>query len=100
SHQWLARHRERFQQRTGIRWAIVPNVEHNQSTQSIGTIGLTITSNDDRIAEFGIVVARAWWRKGLGTTAARMVVRYGSTCSVSPKFARSFLRPTSPRSDC
>lgn len=38
--QWLARYRERFRQQTGLRWAIVPL----GATESIGTIGLTITS--------------------------------------------------------
>ena len=69
---WLARHRERFRLRTGIRWAIVTN----DSAESAGSIGLAITSRDERIAELGIVVGRRWWCQGLGTAAALLVVRY------------------------
>lgn len=70
--QWLQLHRERFRQQTGIRWAIVPK----GSTESVGSIGLTITSKEERIAELGIVIGRAHWGKGIGTSAARLVVRY------------------------
>jgi [ribosomal protein S5]-alanine N-acetyltransferase len=70
--QWLQRHRERFRQQTGIRWAIVPN----GSAASVGTIGLTITSEEERIAELGIVIGRASWGKGIGTAATRLVTDY------------------------
>lgn len=70
--QWLHRHRERFRQQTGIRWAIVPK----GFTQSIGTIGLTITSKEERIAKLGIVIGRAYWGKGIGTSAAHLVIDY------------------------
>jgi len=70
--QWLQRHRERFRQQAGIRWAIAPQ----GFTQSIGTIGLTITSKEERIAELGIVIGRAYWGKGIGTAAAHLVVDY------------------------
>jgi ribosomal-protein-alanine N-acetyltransferase len=66
---WLQRHRERFRERTAIRWAIVPK----ESTESVGTVGLTITSQERRIAELGIVVARAHWSKGVGTSAVHLV---------------------------
>ncbi|ROZ76601.1 GNAT family N-acetyltransferase [Ramlibacter sp. WS9] len=69
---WLARNRERFRQQTGIRWSIVPN----GSAESVGSIGLAITSKDERIAELGVVIGRAWWGKGLGTAAAQLVARY------------------------
>lgn len=69
---WLQRHRERFRQHAGIRWAIVPQ----GSTASVGTIGLTITSEAERVAELGIVVGRAFWGKGIGTSAARLVTGY------------------------
>lgn len=71
--QWLHRNRERFRQQAGIRWAIVPK----GSTQSVGSIGLAITSVEERIAELGIVIARRYWGKGLGTSAARLVTRFG-----------------------
>ncbi len=70
--QWLQRHRERFRQQTGLRWAIVPK----GSTASVGTIGLTITSKAERIAELGIVINRAYWSKGFGTAAAHLVTGY------------------------
>ena len=70
--QWLQRHRERFRQQAGIRWAIVPK----GSTQSVGTIGLTITSKEECIAELGIVIGRAYWGKGIGTCAAHLVIDY------------------------
>jgi ribosomal-protein-alanine N-acetyltransferase len=70
--QWLQRHRERFRQQAAIRWAIVPK----GSTDSVGTIGLSITSKEARIAELGIVIGRACWGKGIGTSAARVVTDY------------------------
>ena len=70
--QWLQRHRERFRQQTSIRWAIVPK----GSTQSVGTIGLTITSQEECIAELGIVSGRAYWVRGIGTSAAHIVIDY------------------------
>jgi ribosomal-protein-alanine N-acetyltransferase len=70
--QWLRLHRERFRRQAGIRWAIVPR----GSTESVGSIGLAVTSSEERIAELGAVIARACWGKGLGTSAARLVIRY------------------------
>ena len=69
---WLQRHRERFRQQAGIRWAIVPK----GSTDSVGTIGLAITSKEGRSAELGIVIARASWGRGIGTSAAHLVTGY------------------------
>jgi len=69
---WLQRHRERFRQHAALRWAIVPT----GSTDSVGTIGLTITSKAERRAELGIVIGRADWGKGIGTSAARLVTGY------------------------
>src|SRR5215216_5259451 len=70
--QWLQRHRERFRQHAGMRWAIVPK----GSTDSVGTIGLTITSKAERRAELGIVIGRADWGKGIGTSAAHLITGY------------------------
>jgi [ribosomal protein S5]-alanine N-acetyltransferase len=69
---WLQRHRERFHQHAGIRWAIVPK----DSAESVGTIGLTITSKEERIADLGIVIARAYWCKGIGASAMHLVTGY------------------------
>jgi ribosomal-protein-alanine N-acetyltransferase len=70
--QWLERHRDRFRQRTGIRWAIVPA----GATGSVGSIGLAIAPDADRVAELGLVVGRAHWGKGIGTAATHLVTRY------------------------
>ena len=69
---WLRRHRKHFREQTGIRWAIVPK----GSATSVGSIGLSIIRTEDRIAELGIVIGRAHWGKGIGTSAARLVVGY------------------------
>jgi [ribosomal protein S5]-alanine N-acetyltransferase len=69
---WPQRHRDCFQQQTAIRWTIVPK----GATESAGTVGLVITSKEHRTAEFGIVVGRAYWGKGIGTAAAQLVTRY------------------------
>jgi ribosomal-protein-alanine N-acetyltransferase len=42
----------------------------------VGSIGLAITSKEERIAELGVVVGRAYWGKGIGTSAARLVTGY------------------------
>jgi ribosomal-protein-alanine N-acetyltransferase len=70
---WLQRHRERFHARTAIRWAIVLR----GSTESVGTVGLTIRSQEQRIAKLGIVIGRAYWGKGIGTSAALAAASYG-----------------------
>ena len=88
---WLELHRERFRRQAGIRWAIVPM----GSTRSVGSIGLTITCKEERVAELGVVIARAYWGKGLGTSAARFVVRYAfdtlGLAEIRAEFVRSNL---------
>jgi [ribosomal protein S5]-alanine N-acetyltransferase len=69
---WLQRHRHQFLQKGALRWAIVPI----DSTVSVGTVGLTIKSNEEHTAQLGIVIARQHWGNGIGTSAARMVIRY------------------------
>ena len=91
---WLQRHRERFHQHAGIRWAIVPK----DSTESVGTIGLTITSNEERIAELGIVIGRAYWGKGIGTAAAQLVTGYAfSTLGLAEMHAEVLQRNRASR---
>jgi ribosomal-protein-alanine N-acetyltransferase len=70
---WLRRHRERFRQQLGIRWAIVPT----GAPESVGTIGFTITSQAERTCELGYVVGRAHWGRGLCTAAAALILDYG-----------------------
>ena len=69
---WLQRHRDSFSKRLGLRWAIVPS----GALASVGTIGLTLKPSEGQWAELGVVVARAWWNKGLASEAARLVTRY------------------------
>jgi ribosomal-protein-alanine N-acetyltransferase len=69
---WLKRHQDRFRQQAAIRWAIVPKGH----SESVGTVGLTITSKEHRIADLGIVVGRAYWGKGIGTSATQLVKDY------------------------
>ena len=69
---WLQKHREQFRRKRGLRWAIVPA----GSAQSVGTVGLAIGAGSPPFAELGIVVARSWWGRGLGTAAARKVADF------------------------
>jgi [ribosomal protein S5]-alanine N-acetyltransferase len=71
--EWLQLHRERFRDQKGIRWGIVAT----GSNASVGGIGLSITSREERVGELGAVIARAYWNRGIGTIAARLVLRYG-----------------------
>jgi ribosomal-protein-alanine N-acetyltransferase len=92
--QWLQRHRERFRQQAGIRWAIVPK----GSTDSVGTIGLTITSKAERSAELGIVIGRANWGKGIGISAAQLVTGYAfSTLGLAEMHAEVLQRNLASR---
>lgn len=72
---WLQRQKGLFLRQDGIRWAIVPS----HAIESVGTIGLTLSPRDRQTAELGIVVARRYWGRGFGTSAARMVIQYGLT---------------------
>ena len=73
--QWLRRHRDRFREKTAVRWAIA----QTGSVASVGTVGLTLKPNEERKAELGIVVARPHWGKGIGTSAANLVNHYAFT---------------------
>lgn len=69
---WLQRHRDRFSERGAIRWSIAVA----GSSESIGTVGLTVTSTERRIGELCIVIGRAYWGRGFGTSAARAATAY------------------------
>lgn len=71
-HAWLQRHREQFRQNAALRWAIVPE----GLATSVGTVGIAVTSAQERTAELGIVVGRAHWGRGFGTSAARLAIRF------------------------
>lgn len=69
---WLARHRERFQAKTALRWAIVvPGI-----AESVGTIGLILPAPGARTASLGFVLGRGYWGQGFGSAAARLVTGY------------------------
>ena len=87
---WLQRHRERFRQQAAIRWAIVPK----GATDSVGTIGLAITSKEQRSAELGIVIGRAYWGKGIGTSAAHLVI-HSNNDEISCEVERQGRQPAS-----
>jgi ribosomal-protein-alanine N-acetyltransferase len=70
---WLQRHQSRFRAGVTIRWAIVLPAQN----ESIGTVGLAVTSREHRVGEIGIVVGRSHWSKGFGTAAARLALSYG-----------------------
>lgn len=72
---WLRRQRDHFRQKLALRWAIVPT----GLTVSVGTVGLTIKFNEERAAELGIVIARAHWGRGIGTSATHLVSHYAFT---------------------
>lgn len=69
---WLQRHRVRFRGKRGLRWAIVPE----DGAVSVGSVGLAFEPGIAAGAELGIVVARSWWGRGIGTTATCMAVDY------------------------
>ncbi len=72
---WLQRQRDKFRQKVALRWAIVPI----GSTVSVGTVGLTIMSDKEHTAEFGIVIARSYWSKGIGTSVTNLINSYAFT---------------------
>lgn len=71
--QWLARSRQRFADGKAIQWSI----DRAGISNAIGTITLSFGASDARTAALGFVLARAHWGHGLGSEAAREVVRYG-----------------------
>lgn len=69
---WLQRHRDRFRNGRGIRWAIVPA----GAATSVGTIGLSFPAARDGTAELSVVVARRHWRQGVASSALSLVTQY------------------------
>ncbi|WP_296745905.1 GNAT family N-acetyltransferase [Mesorhizobium sp.] len=68
---WLARSRRRFAEGRATQWSI----DQKGVADAIGTITLSFES-DARAAALGFVLARAHWGQGLGSEAAREVLRY------------------------
>jgi ribosomal-protein-alanine N-acetyltransferase len=71
--QWVARSRQRLTDGQAIQWSI----DRTGISDSIGTITLSFNAADAKAAALGFVLARAHWGLGLGSEAAREVLRYG-----------------------
>ena len=69
---WLARSRQRFADSKAVQWSI----DRVGVSDAIGTITLSFGAIDARAAALGFVLARAHWGHGLGSEAARKVLRY------------------------
>ncbi|MBZ9683587.1 MULTISPECIES: GNAT family N-acetyltransferase [unclassified Mesorhizobium] len=69
---WLALARQRFADGRAIKWSI----DQTGVADAIGTITLSFGADDARSAALGFVVGRAHWGQGLGSEAAREVIRY------------------------
>jgi ribosomal-protein-alanine N-acetyltransferase len=69
---WLARSRQRFADGKAIKWSI----DQAGVSNAIGTITLSFGATDAKAAALGFVLARAHWGRGLGSEAAREVLRY------------------------
>ncbi|MFZ5675666.1 MAG: GNAT family N-acetyltransferase [Pseudomonadota bacterium] len=70
---WLTRSRQRFADGDAIQWSI----DRVGMSSAIGSITLSFDAADARSATLGFVLARAHWGRGLGSEAAREVLRYG-----------------------
>lgn len=70
--QWFARSRQRFADGTAIQWSI----DQAGVSGAIGTITLSFGATEAKAAALGFVLARAHWGHGLGSEAAREVLRY------------------------
>lgn len=69
---WIARSRQRFADGKAIKWSI----DQAGVADAIGTVTLSFDATDAKAAALGFVLARAHWGNGLGSEAAREVVRY------------------------
>ncbi|TPK42261.1 GNAT family N-acetyltransferase [Mesorhizobium sp. B2-5-4] len=68
---WLALARQRFADRKAIKWSI----DQAGVSEAIGTTTLSFAI-DAKAAALGFVLGRAHWGQGLGSEAAREVIRY------------------------
>ncbi|MGX5826764.1 GNAT family N-acetyltransferase [Mesorhizobium sp. 43Arga] len=69
---WLARSRQRFADGKAIQWSM----DQAGVSNAIGTITLSFDATGAKAAALGFVLARAHWGHGLGSEAAREVLRY------------------------
>jgi RimJ/RimL family protein N-acetyltransferase len=57
---------------------LVIEATNNETSQPIGSIGLSQINLKDREAMFGIAIGeKEYWGKGYGTEAAQLIIRYG-----------------------
>lgn len=68
-------HRQAFRDKTGLRWAIVPD----NLGASVGSIGLSSFDPVERVAEVGAAIGRAHWNQGIATRAGLLVFDYAFT---------------------
>ena len=62
----------------GTRVMFVIEATDSKSNKPIGSIGLSNIHPKDHHAVFGIAIGeKAYWSKGYGTEAARLIIRYG-----------------------
>ncbi|MGY2996747.1 RimJ/RimL family protein N-acetyltransferase [Mesorhizobium sp. URHB0026] len=69
---WLALARQRLVDGRAIKWSI----DQAGVSDAIGTITLSFGANEAKTAALGFVLGRTHWGQGLGSEAAREVVRY------------------------
>ena len=63
----------RYEQKAVAPWAI----EHKDSGKMIGTIDFVSWQPQHKTAEIGYVLAKDYWEQGLGTEAAKELLRFG-----------------------
>ena len=68
----LQHHRDAFRDKQAIRWSIVLN----DNASSIGSIGLTGVSVENRACEMGAAINRQYWDRGITTDAGELVLEY------------------------
>jgi ribosomal-protein-alanine N-acetyltransferase len=69
---WFARSRRRFADGEAIQWSM----DQAGVSDAIGTITLSFSATDAKVAALGFVLARAHWGRGLGSEAVCEVLRY------------------------
>lgn len=72
AHEFIARMRQRFANRAGIRWGIV-----RENDMVIGTGGFNRWNIHDRFAHLGYDLAQAAWGQGIMTEAIGAMIRFG-----------------------
>lgn len=71
----LARHAKGYAEHRRIRWAIVPKAD--EQGRMIGTIGFHTWDKEDRKAEVGYELDRAYWGQGVVLEAMHAILPFG-----------------------